>query len=418
MKMKYVCALLGGLLLAPLVHAQQVLFLSPNETDGSAQGLTARAYNAFRAAAGAPNMVDARGALSSATPDPHLFDGSKIVVLTTTYAKINPAWEPVLRDAMLNRPDLTFVLFPDGCCGGLDTTPPPGNATIFLNIINDGTGWGITASNPTSAVSSPLNTNSLYAGSFTAVNPLNGQDYGLLANVPADNALYLAAGATPPAPGAAPTNAYGFFVPQQRFNAGKGACTFLTADISPFSVTQTAQHVPLAQAFMHAATDPNGACKQATREPDLAIEVAGPTNPLAGQPSEYTFTVTNKGASAADASTARITVPSGMTIDASTLPTACTAAGQAISCAVNPLDPGAHQEFKIRLIPIQLGVKNLDAQVDPATGEANTSNNHRPLLLTIGAPAAVRPVPALNIFGLLGLSALVPMLMRRYRRRG
>ena len=190
----------------------------------------------------------------------------------------------------------------------------------------------------------------------------------------------------------------------------------MTADISPFSVTQTTQHGRLARALMHAAADPNGACKQATREPDLTIAVAGPTSPVVGQPSDYTFTVTNKGASAADASTARITVPDGMTIDV--LPTDCTAVGQAISCAVNPLDPGAHQEFKIRLIPTRLGVENLDAQVDPATGEANTSNNQGPLVLTMAAPAAVRPVPALNIFGLLGLSALVPMLMRRYRRRG
>ena len=382
---KFVLSLLGGLLMAPWVHAQQVLVLSPNET-ASGAGFINNAYNAFSAVAGAGNMVDGRGALGSATPDANLLAGSKVVVIATTYARINPAWVPVLRNAMLNRPDLTFVLFTDGCC------ETPTNLAPFVNIINEGTGWNLGRSAYiNSLISSPLNTNSLYAGSFTGLNPMRGGYYELITNVPSDNALYLANGVTTPPALGTRTNAYAFFVPQQRFNNGQGACTFMTSDVSPFNFS--AQFSAIAQSFMHAATDPAGACKQATREPDLAIALAGPANPPVGQPATYTATVTNQGASPSVAGNATINIPPGMTVDTATLPTGCTAAGQTVTCSVNALAAGASQAFAIHVTPTQLVNTPITAAVGAVTGEANTTNNAASLpVASTGAPDLVSSV--------------------------
>ena len=330
---KLIFVLAGWLLACSFAHAQQVLFLSPDEDLAVAPhtaywGLTNYAFDAFTTVAGAANMVDGRRLLSSPTPDPTLFAGPKVVVLATTYARINPAWLPVLRNAMLTRPDLTFVMFPDGCCLTAD------NLTPIIDILNTGTGWGMTGTFYGANIASPLNTNSLYSGSFTGLNPMYGAHYQLLSNVPSDNALYLAEGVTPPAAGTT-TDAYGFFVPQQGFNGGQGACVFLTADMSPFGSVD--QSNSIATAFMSAATAVDGACKQSTREPDLVATVTGPAAPTIGSPATYTLTVANEGATNSAATSATITIPAGMTIDTTTLPAGCSATGQVVTCTVAAL---------------------------------------------------------------------------------
>ena len=385
---KFLFLLASCLLVCQAAFAQQVLFLSPDE--GLAEpphaptwSITDAAYNAFSGVVGAANMTDGRRLLSSATPDASIFAGSKVVVLTTTYARINAAWLPVLRDAMLNRPDLTFVLFPDGCCLQAQNLHP------IIDIINTGTGWGLTPSAYIgSLIDSPLNTNSLYAGSFSGVNPMHGGYYELLNNVPADNALYLAQGATPPPIGST-TSAYGFFVPQQRFNGGQGACVFLTADISPF--TFGAQTANIASAFMSAATAANGACAQSTREPDLVATVTGPAAPTIGSPATYTLTVANEGATNSAATTATITIPAGMTIDTATLPAGCTAAGQVVTCNVAALTATTGTvSFPINVTPTQPGAVNVSASVATVAGETSTANNSTTLAVApAGAPDLV-----------------------------
>ena len=382
---RFLFSLLGSLLLAPWAHAQQVLVLSPNEVTSGA-GFINNAYNAFSAAAGASNMVDGRGVLGSATPDASLLNGPKVVVIATTYAQINPAWVPVLRDAMLHRPDLTFVMFNDGCCQTQTNLAP------FVSIINEGTGWNLGRSAyQNTLISSPLNTNSLYAGSFTGLNPMLGGFYELITNVPSDNALYLANGVTTPPATDTRTSAYAFFVPQRRFNNGQGACMFMTSDVSPFNFS--AQFSAIAQSFMHAANDPAGACKQATREPDLVIALTGPASPPVGQPATYTATVTNQGASPSAAGSATIHIPAGMTVDTATLPAGCTAAGQTVTCSVSALAAGANQAFAINVTPTQLASAPMTAAVGAVAGEANTANNATSLPVnSTGAPDLVSSV--------------------------
>lgn len=383
---KFIFVLAGWLLACSFAHAQQVLFLSPDEDLAVAPhtvywGLTTEAFKAFELEVGAANMVDGRRLLSSPTPDPTLFAGPKVVVLTTTYARINPAWLPVLRNAMLTRPDLTFVMFPDGCCLQAD------NLTPIIDILNTGTGWGMTGTFYGASIASPLNTNSLYSGSFTGLNPLYGAHYQLLSNVPSDNALYLAAGATPPAAGTT-TDAYGFFVPQQGFNGGQGACVFLTADMSPFAGSQPRR---IATAFMSAATAVDGACKQSTREPDLVATVTGPAAPTIGSPATYTLTVANEGATNSAATSATITIPAGMTIDTTTLPAGCSATGQVVTCTVAALTATTGTvSFPIVVTPTLPGAVNVSAAVNTVAGETSTANNNATLAVApAGAPDLV-----------------------------
>ena len=393
---KFLLVLASCLLACQIAQAQQVLFLSTNET--ADHGLTNNAYSAFAAnsvVTALGGIVDGRGWLSNTTAlDPAIFDGKKVVVLTTTYVQMNPAQVPVLRDAILNRPDLTFVMFPDGCCQTAT------NLTPIIDILNEGTGWGMTGAYHDSAIAAPLNTNSLYQSSFTSLNPMNGGWYQLLSNVPSDNALYLAQGATPPVTGTT-TSAYGFFVPQQGFNGGRGACVFLTADISPFG--STAQSDTIADVFMNAATAPNGACAQSTREPDLVASVTGPAAPTIGSPATYTLTVANEGATNAAATTATINIPAGMTIDTATLPAGCTAAGQVVTCNVAALTATTGTvSFPINVTPTQPGAVNVSASVTTVAGETSTANNSTTMAVApAGAPDLVPSVsgPASPVVG-------------------
>ena len=393
---KFLFLLASGLLACQAALAQQVLFLSTNETADSF--LTDNAYNAFAAnsvVTALGGIEDGRGWLSNTTPlDSTIFDGKKVVVLTTTYVQMNPAQVPVLRDAILNRPDLTFVMFPDGCCQTAT------NLTPIINILNEGTGWGMTGAFHGGDIAAPLNTNSLYQSSFTSLNPMNGGWYELLSNVPSDNALYLAQGATPPVTGTT-TSAYGFFVPQQGFNGGQGACVFLTADISPF--VSTAQSNTIADVFMNAATAPNGACAQSTREPDLVASVTGPAAPTIGSPATYTLTVANEGATNAAATTATINIPAGMTIDTATLPAGCTAAGQVVTCNVGALAATTGTaSFSINVTPTQAGAVNISASVAAVAGETSTANNSTTMAVApAGAPDLVPSVsgPASPVVG-------------------
>lgn len=381
-------ALFSLLISSQVVYAQQVLFLAPTEVvQGGDNGQTYvnLAYNAFAAdpvTVGLGGVRDGRGWLSNSTAlNANIFDGIKVVVLTTTYAQINPAQIPVIRAAMLNRPDLTFVMFPDGCCQSAT------NLTPIVNIIKEGTGWGLTQTPVGGTIASPLNTNSLYDGSFSALNPLRGNAYQLINNVPADHALYLANGTVAmPAPGTL-TSAYGLFVPQQGFNNGQGACLFVTADISPF--VSAGQPALIASSFMNAATDPAGACKQPTRAPDLTPTLTGPTALTAGTPATFALTLTNNGATDSTNGAVSVTLPAGMTVDAASLPIGCSVGAPGIVCAnVGTIASGGTRVINFTATPTQAlpAGTTIGVAVTGVTGETNTANNNTALGIAAVTP--------------------------------
>ncbi len=370
--------------------APQVLFLSPDESKPVGRpvaqadwSFTNNAYNAFSAQVGAANIHDGRRVLDSASPDLTLFNGVQLVVITTTYAVISPQWQAELRTLMLNRPDLTFVFYPDGCCNSGQ------NLTPIVDIIKTGTSWGVsvTGTNVAGAVNAALNTNSLYKGSFAGLPTMVGGDYQLVYGVPSDNALYVQnAASVPPAGSTTAVNAYGFFVPQQGFNGGNGSCIFLTADISPFKQgTQPQQSNAIAAAFVDAATNPNGACKQATRAPDLTVTLAGPSTLDIGTPGTFTLTIGNQGASKSPDGKVVIPLPAGFTV--SNLQAGCSVVGSDLSCDLPELAAttgtttlvfeGASQ---------QSGNVTLTATIQSVTGETNTANNTANHSLVVQVP--------------------------------
>lgn len=407
MKSLWRVALVALLLSWQCVQAQQVLYLSTSETSGLPWDNAV--YDAFRldpATVALGGIQDGRGLLSSATAiGTALFDGKRVVIIGTTYGKINANQLPVLRDMILNRPDLTFLIFADGCCQETFNLNP------IVNILSAGTGWGLGISTLIgAAIQSPLNTNSLYQASFAAtLNPLVGTHYRLVTNVPADNALYLAQGVTTMPTTGTTTSAYGLFVPQARMNAGQGACTFLTADISPFAhdVPQGTppQRQRAAAAFMAAALDPVGACRLATREPDLSPAITGPAALTIGTPATYQMTITNDGGSGSSNGTVTITLPAGLVVDANSLPAGCSATAPGIVCSdIGALAAhGGQMSGSFTVTPtaavtgdIQVTVSGVSAPV-----EVNIANNTASLAVTALAPD-LAPTIVLPDGGMIG----------------
>ena len=401
--------------------APQVLFLSPDEEsrpvghDGD-RSYDNNAFNAFNKNATVTQLggiLDKRNTLTDPPPPDYLdwFKDIKLVVLTTTYAKIDPLWMPKFNDLMLNRPDLTFVMFPDSCCN------QNSNADPLLNIMKAGTGWSLGTTSGESDTSMPLNTNSLYKDSFAGLPKLEGGAFEYVTNVPVDNALYLHQGATAPTQGK--TDAYGFFVPQQGFNSGSGSCVFYTTDVSPFQNASSGQHQALADAFVNAATDSNGACKQATRTPDLTVELTGPSTLNIGAAGSFSVIIGNQGASESTDGTVSIALPSGFT--ASGFPANCSVAGSNLTCTLSKLAAtSGTSTITFQGQAQQAGNISLVATITGVTDETNTSNNSYTLVLQIppqvGPSRNVASVPSLSgwALGLLAvLLAATPVLRRR-----
>lgn len=266
-------ALLG----AAQVQAQ-MLFLSTAELSVP-DGLSAvnRAYSAFGAEATARSltMVDRRGALSGATSVAADIAAAKVLVVMTVYQPTAAARMAELATALQSRPDLLVVSLIDGCCS------QPDNINAFMTAVNTVVppAWGaLTPVYVNANVTAPLNTASLYQAPFSAagLSSLVGGYYSSIRSVPSDYALYLDPAPAPATP-AGTSNAYGFFLPQQASNGGRGACLFTVSDASPYLVGGAAQWAGIASAFTTAGLDPAGACRMAPAAADMPATAAVPT---------------------------------------------------------------------------------------------------------------------------------------------
>lgn len=212
-------ALACALLPASALAAGKVLFLSTDElTSPGVNGVEIMngAYEAFeQAAGGAANIIDKRQYLTNGTLAASDFTGVDVVVVQSVYKPITAANMAFLANLMQTRPDLTFVMFIDGCCSAAANITP---ATAALSAM---TGWTLGRSSSGGNISSPLNASSPYQAGFAGVPQLMGNAYDLITNVPGGYALFLNHGATPPATLTTPTNAYGLVLPQKRARAGR-----------------------------------------------------------------------------------------------------------------------------------------------------------------------------------------------------
>jgi hypothetical protein len=155
----------------------------------------------------------------------------------------------------------------------------------------------------------------------------------------------------------------------------------------------------------------------------LLVTLSGASAPPVGVTTTNTATVTNQGVSTAAASTVNITVPAGMTIVTSTLPSGCTASGQVVSCPVASLATGVSTTYAIQVVPTQTGSVTMSAAVGVVTDEVITANNTTTLPIVIGVNTTVvttaqpMAVPTLSEWSLLLLGVLLPGLMMVRRRR-
>lgn len=416
--------------LALAVHAQgapKVVFLSTADDvtpplGGSGDTLVQNARTAFQAAipAGAnfvdlTNKLSASGNANSVAAD--LAD-AQLLILETVYAPADADRMAEVETALKTNPNLTVLAFVDGCC------QQPANINTFVGYLNAIKPWGsaVGVTYISRTVSAPLNTTSLYRSTFSGLDPMVGGYYSSLSNVPNDYALYL----DPAHAADTPPGAYGLFVPQAGSNRGAGACLFLTSDASPF--VNTAQSTTIARAFMAAALDPNGACKQpAAGVVDLDVSLTGPASLTPGTPATYTLTVANEGVVASSATTVTVTLPAGLTVTG-TPPAGCAATpgNTGLTCNVAALtaaDPTAAPPvaggsvsfpFQVVAAPGAAG-GSAQAAVPAGAGEINTANNTTALPITVGAvPAAV---PTLGTWALLALAGLMPLLASRRRRQ-
>ena len=368
-------AMLAGAI-AP-AWAANVLFLTTNETKKAGAQIVDSAWDGISAAAAASGdtLVDRRNTLSAAGAlDEAAIQAADIVVVMTVYAAADATKLDKVTSAITSQPDKTFVIFTDACC------ERPANLDKFVSTVNTVTGWNITAKNVVGKIDSPLNTNSPYSAEFTSLKLLEGQDYGLVYNVPGENALYLPANASLPA-NSARTTAFGFFAPKAAMNGG--ACTFLMADTSPFYLVTigAVQGPDIMSNFLTAAKDTAGACKKASAVADLKPSISGPTTASVGDTVTLDITVDNLGAGASTDGVLDITLPPGVRSTA-TLPNGCTVApgatpstAETVSCTLAGIAASGNTPLSLPVQVQQDGSFEVKAQISSVTGENIISNN-------------------------------------------
>jgi hypothetical protein len=231
-------SLAGGLLLfsamvvSPLASAQNVLMLAVEDT-GPPDGvlLIDRLEQDFIDNGATVNRLDilqTPGAVSASTfdaaPGPYDF-----VLVSTVYTASDLSNWNAIRDAIQSEASPAFFMFADGCpqCA-------PINYQQMIATINDAAPFGVSLGPDQFAFDDfPLNTNSPFSESFTLLDPFEGGFVTYIANTPADNALYLPPGSTPPTSGGV-VDSYGFVLPKSQSHGGVGACLFGVVDMTMF----------------------------------------------------------------------------------------------------------------------------------------------------------------------------------------
>lgn len=407
-EIKTLCAAAAVLcaLLPATASAKKVLYMTTAETPSFAAVLASFETNLAAVAGGASNVISRPGALTTDVLSADDFKPENdidLVFLVTGDGATSAHNMGVITGQMAARPDLTFVIFADGCCNrGFNATP-------FADAIKAATGWPLSYSTHTPGPLT-LNTNSIYSSSFSSLPSMQAANYYTVSGTPAAYALYLPPIQPIPSLGSTATAA-GLLVPQKVYNRGQGSCTFFLGDSNPF-YPALGQGARIASSFLHAARDPNGACKKATYEPDLVPTLTA-TSPFAvNQPQNYKVSIKNEGQSGSTDGTLEITLPAAMTLDVASLPAFCAWAAPKITCTpLNAIASGAqHADITFRATPTAPGL-TLEAEIKNVTSELNLKNNKA--TLTLPLPASV---PTLGWPALLGLGALLPLLARRRRK--
>ena len=306
-------ALAGVLLVSTPAAAQataDVVFLStapvtagPDPDLGNIQG----ASDVFQASATTNGLTyfSNLGALSG-TGDLSAYMGAntRVLVLVGVYNAISDEALSQLSTILQTSPGMEVIAFIDGCtqCGDASMATASLNLKNFLsqviNPIAPGA-WSIGVGTTIYGGVAPgipvqINPYSTYYTQFSGLSTFYGNYFAALLNVPNDHALYYipAAGSAPTAAATTINNALGLFIAQTESNSGKGSCVFLAGDDNLWFGTQGAA---IAQTFLDAALQPNGACA-IPPVVQIAKTASSAGNLMAGVPVTYTITVTNTSA--------------------------------------------------------------------------------------------------------------------------
>ena len=316
-----------------MAFAQKVLMLTTSEVASDAIQATNNLQSEFESVVGAANLtrmsvLNNANAISQATftnaPGPY-----DIVIVSSTYISIDSTNWTVIQNAIANRWANSIVFFVDGCCEATNGA----NAAKMVSALNGGAATSFSLGSSLSGFARfPLNTNSPYAPSFAGLNPFAGGDITYINNVPASNALYLAAGTPPasfpPAGSALTNNVYGLLIPTGPSTSGNGACVFAVVDVSPF-VNAAPGYTPWSEnqgkvgpAFVNAATSENGACglPKVTKSFDKADIYLGGT----GNTSVLTINISNGTPNAINNVNLTDNLPAPLQIGAGAVSNTCT----------------------------------------------------------------------------------------------
>ena len=324
-------ALWGG---SQQAFAQKVLLLTTNEVASDAVQANNNLEAEFVGVVGAANLTRMTvltnpNAISQATftSSPGPYD---IVVVATTYQPVDSTNWTILQSAVANRWANSIVFFVDGCCEATNGA----NAAKMVSALNAGAATSFSLGSGLSGFARfPLNTNSPYAPTFAGLNPFAGGDITYINNVPANNALYLAAGTPPasfPPAGSTPTNnVYGLLIPTVQSNSGNGACVFAVVDVSPF-INAAPGYTPWTEnqgkvgpAFINAATSENGACGL----PKVSKSFDKTDLYLGGSDNTAALTITLSNGTPTDISNVNLTdnLPAPLVVGTGTVGSTCTA---------------------------------------------------------------------------------------------
>ncbi|MEJ5028282.1 IPTL-CTERM sorting domain-containing protein [Comamonas sp. MYb69] len=258
--------------------AQKVLLLTTNISGANAEAADAiTAYNnlqsEFSAQLSNPSdltrlsVLGNANALSQASFTAAAGTPYDIVIVASTYRPVDATNWAVLQSAVANRWANSILFFVDACCEAQNG----GNAQQLVTTLNSSAGTAFSLGGSIAGFARfPLNTNSPFAPSFAGLNPFAGGEITYINQVPANNALYLAAGTLPgnlpPAGNSLIDHVYGLLIPTSQSNQGMGACVFAVVDVSPFIDIESSYPTwvenqgKVGRAFLHAATSGASAC--------------------------------------------------------------------------------------------------------------------------------------------------------------
>ncbi|MDR2335791.1 MAG: IPTL-CTERM sorting domain-containing protein [Burkholderiaceae bacterium] len=294
------------------------------------------------------------------------------LVVLTVYATAPPAADnlSIIKNAIANRTIPQVILFTDGCSS---CTAAGYNWMVSVLMEMGGAPFStvVLGAYNSSHTQFPLNTQSSFSGSFTNLNPMYGNRYRPLINVPANNVLYRPQGG-------APTNignidAYTVILPARDSNNGQGSCLITSVDASMLDNGGNNGKIGTA---MLAAMEADASCK--LPQPATLNQEFSPSSVSPGTSSQLTITLSNPNAWDATGVNIADLLPSSLNIisTASTCGATPTLSGQLVTLNNGSIPANGQCTITVDVqwsSDVNTCNTSLPNTIDPAQGDFSTS---------------------------------------------